>query len=205
VLHAITTDLVQHESKRDIEEHLMSSGLEFTILQPANCMLRHRLMPAFEQGVFRLSWALDRRQSMVDVADVTDVAAAVHADTARHWGATYELASPGRYTAHDVAAVVSEVTGPEVTAEEIDSEAFLKATLGVDNPDDAPYQARVLRAISARYSSHDFVGNSNVHGWLLGRPPTTFREFVQREFDPFLEAPVAPAAPQARGPLAVPR
>jgi uncharacterized protein YbjT (DUF2867 family) len=35
VLHAITTDLVQHEIKRDIEEHLLSSGLEFTILQPA--------------------------------------------------------------------------------------------------------------------------------------------------------------------------
>jgi hypothetical protein len=27
-------DLVQHEVKRDIEEHLLSSGLEFTILQP---------------------------------------------------------------------------------------------------------------------------------------------------------------------------
>ena len=27
VLHAITTDLVQHEIKRDIEEHLLSSGL----------------------------------------------------------------------------------------------------------------------------------------------------------------------------------
>jgi uncharacterized protein YbjT (DUF2867 family) len=36
VLHAITTDLLQHEIKRDIEEHLLSSGLEFTILQPAN-------------------------------------------------------------------------------------------------------------------------------------------------------------------------
>ena len=43
VLHAITTDLIQHEIKRDIEEHLLSSGLEFTILQPANYMLPHRL------------------------------------------------------------------------------------------------------------------------------------------------------------------
>lgn len=50
VLHAIITDLVQHESKRDIEEHLVSSGLEFTILQPANYMLRHRLVTAFDRG-----------------------------------------------------------------------------------------------------------------------------------------------------------
>ena len=34
VLHAVLTDLVQHEIKRDVEEYLLSSGLEFTILQP---------------------------------------------------------------------------------------------------------------------------------------------------------------------------
>jgi uncharacterized protein YbjT (DUF2867 family) len=55
VLHAITTDLIQHDIKRNLEEYLLSSGLEFTILQPANYMLRHRLKPAFEMGVFRLA------------------------------------------------------------------------------------------------------------------------------------------------------
>ena len=58
VLHAITTDLVQHKIKRDIEEHLLSSGLEFTILQPSNYMLPLKLQPAFEKGVFELSWSL---------------------------------------------------------------------------------------------------------------------------------------------------
>ena len=50
VLHAVTTDLVQHEIKRDIEEHLLSSGLEFTILQPANYMLPLKLRPVFERA-----------------------------------------------------------------------------------------------------------------------------------------------------------
>ena len=94
VLHAITTDLIQHEIKRDLEEYLLSSGLEFTILQPANYMLRHRLRSAFEMGVFRLSWSLDRYQSMVDLGDVTDVAATVLTDSAQHAGATYELVAP---------------------------------------------------------------------------------------------------------------
>src|SRR5271170_528055 len=102
VLHAITTDLVQHEIKRDIEEHLLSSGLEFTILQPANYMLAHRLRPAFERGLFRLSWSLERYQSMVALNDVTDVAATVLLGSERHAGATYELVAPGRYTAHDL-------------------------------------------------------------------------------------------------------
>jgi uncharacterized protein YbjT (DUF2867 family) len=185
VLHAIITDLVQHEIKRDIEEQLISSGLEFTILQPANYMLRHRLTPAFAEGVFRLSWALDRYQSMVDVADVTEVAAAVLADSGQHAGATYELAAPGRYTAHDLAKVISGVAGREVTAERIDPEVFLKASLGAGGATQFPYEARLLRAISQRYSSHDFVGNPNVLRWLLGREPTTFEQFTRREYEAF--------------------
>jgi uncharacterized protein YbjT (DUF2867 family) len=185
VLHAIITDLIQHEIKRDIEEYLVSSGLEFTILQPANYMLRHRLLPAFQDAVFRLSWSLDRYQSMVDVDDVAQVAAAVLADPTGHAGATYELVAPGRYTAYDLARVITAVTGREVTAEEIDAMVFLKASLGVVSLDEVPYQAKVLRAISARYSSHDFIGNPNVLTWLLGRRPTTFEEFVRREFRAF--------------------
>lgn len=185
VLHAIITDLVQHEIKRDLEEYLVSSALEFTILQPANYMLRHRLKPAFEQGVFRLAWALDRRQSMVDVGDVTEVAAAVLRDSGQHAGATYELVAPGRYTAHDLAQVIAQVTGRPTVAEQIDSDTFLRAALGADDPRQHPYEARLLRAISQRYSSHDFVGNPNVLTWLLGRAPTTFEQFVQREYDAF--------------------
>ena len=108
VLHAIITDLVQHEIKRDIEEHLLSSGLEFTILQPSNYMLPLKLRPAFERGVFELSWSLDRRQSVVDLGDVTDVARTVLTDSERHAGATYELVAPGRYTAHDLGAIIAQ-------------------------------------------------------------------------------------------------
>jgi hypothetical protein len=43
-----------------------------------------------------------------------------------------------------------------------------------------------LRAISARYSSHDFVGNPNVLTWLLGRPPTTFESYVRGQHAAFL-------------------
>ena len=114
VLHAITTDLIQHEIKRDIEEHLLSSGLEFTILQPANYMLPHRLKSVFEEGVFRLSWSLDRYQSMVDLDDVTDVVALVLAERERHFAATYELVGPGRFTAHAIGRSLMVVLGRDI-------------------------------------------------------------------------------------------
>jgi uncharacterized protein YbjT (DUF2867 family) len=185
VLHAITTDLIQHEIKRDIEERLLSSGLEFTILQPANYMLPLKLRPVFEQGVFELSWSLERRQSLVDLGDVTDVACMALTDSERHAGATYELAAPGRYTAHDLTDIISRVLRRPIAVREIDADTYLRAWVGDADPQLVTHQVSVLRAISARYSSHDFVGNPNVLTWLLGRPPTTFEAYVRGQYAAF--------------------
>ena len=182
VLHAITTDLIQHEVKRDVEEHLLSSGLEFTILQPANYMLAHRLKPAFERGVFELSWSLDRLQSLVNIGDVAEVAALVLGDSGRHLGATYELASPGRFTAHDLGAIISKVVARPIAVGEIDVDTFAARVLAGADPSTMSYELRAMRAISARYSSNDFVGNPNVLTWLLGRTPTTFEDWVRAEW-----------------------
>ena len=190
VLHSITTDLIQHEIKRDIEEHLLSSGLEFTILQPANYMLPHRLRAVFAEGVFRLSWALDRRQSMVDLDDVAEAAATVLAAPERPAAAPYELVGPGRFTAHDIGRVLTEVVGRDIAVERVDMASFIRARFGDgDRNDVSPaleHQLRMGLAIEARYSAHDFLGNPNVLTWLLGRAPTTFAQFARREYAAFL-------------------
>ena len=181
VLHAITTDLIQHEIKRDLEEHLLSAGMPFTILQPANYMLPHRLTSVFEEDVFRLSWSLDRRQSMVDLDDVADVAALVLTKPECHTAATYELAGPGTFTGHDIGQLLSKVLGRPIRVERMDAEAFIRARMGDSDPSALEHQLRAIRAIEARYSSHDFIGNPNVLTWLLGRPPTTFEAFVRKQ------------------------
>lgn len=188
VLHSIVTDLVQHEIKRDVEEHLLASDLEFTILQPSNYMLPLKLRPAFERGVFELSWALERRQSLVDLDDVTDVAVMALTDSARHAAATYELVSPGRYTAFELGAIISTVVGRPIAVEEIDADTYAKAWLGDRDPADSTHQLAVLRSISSRYSAHDFLGNPNVLTWLLGREPTSYGQFVRREWNTHQEA-----------------
>jgi uncharacterized protein YbjT (DUF2867 family) len=174
VLHAITTALVQHEIKRDIEEHLLSSGLEFTILQPTNYMLPLKLRSAFRHGVFRMSWSLDRRQSLVSLDDLTDVAVEVLSNGARHYGATYELASPGRYSGYDIRDIIARITGRPILAETITPDQYLRLVFGDFKDADFTHQLNVHRSISARLSNHDFIGNSNVLEWLLGRKAKTF-------------------------------
>ena len=106
-------------------------------------------------------------------------------DTDRHSGATYELVSPGRYTAHDLGAIISSVIERPVEVGEIDADTFAAMMLGGADPSSKQYELRVMRAITARYSSHDFVGNPNVLAWLLGRPSTTFEEFVRAQYAAF--------------------
>ncbi|GAA2025872.1 NmrA/HSCARG family protein [Agromyces tropicus] len=188
VLHSIITDLVQHEIKRDVEEHLLGSGLEFTILQPSNYMLPLKLRPAFTRGVFELSWSLERRQSLVDLDDVTDVAVAALTDSARHAAATYELVAPGRWTAVELAGTIGDVMGRPIDVRRIGADTYAEAWLGDRDPTTATHELRVLRSISTRYSASDFVGNANVLTWLLGREPTSFAAFVRREWGAFRAA-----------------
>lgn len=194
VLHAIVTDLVQHEIKRDIEEYLIGSGLEFTILQPTNYMLPLKLRPAFADGVFRLSWSLDRKQSMIDLGDLTDSVLAVLSDPQRHAGATYELAGSGRYTAYEIRDIIAKVLGREISVERIEPETYLRAVFGDFESAEFQHQTRVHRSITRYYSAHDFVGNPNVLRWLIGREPTSLEDFVRSAHAAFTSAQTPAAA-----------
>ena len=180
VLHAISTGLFQHQYKRDVEERLVASGLNFTILQPANYMTPFELLPAFEHGVYKQAWSLDRRMSMVDPDDVTDVAAKVLAEGRPHYGATYELCSQGWHTARDVADAVSRATGRPIEVEEITPEEWGRMWFGDVDLDLIPDEGRVLRQICKFYSEHDHVGSANVLRWLLDREPTTIDHFARK-------------------------
>jgi len=109
-------------------------------------------------------------------------------DSERHAAATYELVAPGRYTAHDLGRIIAGVLGREIAVEEIDADTYLNAWFGERDRSGLQHQARVLRAISARYSSHDFLGNPNVLTWLLGRPPTSFEAYVRAQYEAYLAA-----------------
>lgn len=178
VLHPILDDLVQHVIKRALEEHLLSADLAFTILQPTIYMAPRRFGRAIETGVLTAGWSLDRKQSLVDIGDIAEVAATVLLDSARHDGATYELVGPGRHTAREMGEIIAKVTGRPVQVEQIGPDAYFKGLFGDRDPSQTEHELSVSRSLATRYSSHDFVGNPNVLTWLLGRTPTSFEQFV---------------------------
>ena len=200
VLHAIEPELIQHRAKLAIEQRVIMSRLNWTILQPTNYMLPAWSTPVFRSHVFRLWWSLERRQSLLVLDDFAEASAKVIAEGARHYGATYELSSADCLTAHEIAAIFARIVGQPVAAEEVPADEFIvkyrkhpqvEARLAVGLPVTAaefPYEFAVFRAIGACYAKHDFIGNPNVLTWLLGRPPTSVAEYLAGEYARFTAA-----------------
>ena len=200
VLHAIEDRLLQHRSKLAIEQRIVVSDLNWTILQPTNYMLPAWSYPVFRTEVFRLWWSLDRRQSLIVLDDYAEVAAKVILEGTGHHGATYELSSGDCLTAYEIADRFAQITGRPVRAEEVTPDEFIikyrkhhamQALLDAGQTvtsADFPYEFEVFRAIGACYSKYDFVGNPNVLTWLLGRTPTTVEEYLRKEYARFRAA-----------------
>jgi uncharacterized protein YbjT (DUF2867 family) len=185
VLHPII-DIVQHRIKRDLEERLIESGLNFTVLKPCDFMMPEQYsLPAFEMGIFPAFWPLDlpRKGSLIDLNDLTDVAAKVIREGRGHYFASYELVGPDMLTAGEVAEILSRVTRRKVSAVEWKPEDMLEHMFGADRTSpEARHHLAVISSVSRWYGQHNFVGSPNVLAWLLGRKPTSFEEFATAAF-----------------------
>ena len=191
-LHPIITALVQHEIKRDIEEQLVCSGLNFTILQPADFMQTIRYAHAFEHDELLVAWNPERRHSVVDVEDLATAAARVLTEGERHYGATYELSSAGCHSSREIAAMIATVSGRAVSVREVSPEERMADHFAGAVPDEGTlHRQRVFAALKSWYGSHDFVGNPNVLSMLLGRAPRTVLEFLRAEFARLRDNPAA--------------
>jgi NAD(P)H dehydrogenase (quinone) len=105
------------------EEHIRSRGLDYTFLRDS-LYLDFLPMVVGEDGVIR-GPAGDGRLAAVARQDVADVAVAVLLDPESHRGATYDLTGPESLSFSEVASILTEATGREVTYhDETDEEAY---------------------------------------------------------------------------------
>lgn len=192
LLHPIISDLLQHATKRDVEERLVSSPLNWTILQPADYM--QTLVPpsTFRTGILPVAYGIEKRQSAVDLADVAAAAVKVLTEPHSHLWARYELCGlPQAFNAEELAHAVSTVCGRPISVKPVTGPEFMKGWAqeagprigsphGLDDPAGREFARRVLDAITDWYAKHDYVGNPNVLRWLLGRAPTTLEQYLSR-------------------------
>jgi NAD(P)H dehydrogenase (quinone) len=177
VLHPQVEAMPHHWLKMRVEERLFASGLAFTILQPAAYMqnVLAQWQRIEQDGIYSVPYPVETRLSLVDLEDVAEAAAIVLTGPG-HAGATYELAGPEALAQTEVANILGQQLGRTVHAQAVplaDWERGARAAgLG-------EYQVETLLQMFRYYAQHGFCGNTNVLGWLLGRPPTTFAVFAE--------------------------
>lgn len=166
VIHPVLS-LINHTAKAPVEEALYDSGLEYTVLQPALFFQNFAdgWSRTLQSGVLAEPWSTRTQFSRVDYRDVAE-AAAIALTEDRLLGGTYELAAAGHLDRHDVAALISEVTGRHITAERLDRR----------QPDSTP---QALQAMFEHYDHSGLLSNPLVLTAVLGREPRTLRDYLR--------------------------
>jgi uncharacterized protein YbjT (DUF2867 family) len=174
VTHPQTSWLLNHQNKLKVEDYLIDSGLPFTILQPMHYMQNIDVKAAVARGVYASAYGKEKGLSFVDLLDLAEAAAKVAAEPG-HLYATYEICGSDHATTDEVAALIAERSGKPIANERIAIPDLLARI-----PHQQGYVGDFLIRLFTYYERYGIRANPNVLTWLLGRPPTTLAQYVDR-------------------------
>lgn len=166
VIHPVLS-LPNHAAKAPVEEALVNSGMEFTILHPT--VLYQNYAKSWHQivetGVLSEPWSADTPFSRVDYRDIAEVAAIALTEDRLAYG-TFELCAFGILSRYEVAALLSEV---------------LKRTIGVGTLDrgNLGKVPSDMVAMFEHYDQHGLLGSPVSLRAILGREPRTLRAYFE--------------------------
>ncbi|MCZ0937892.1 MAG: NmrA family NAD(P)-binding protein [Caldilineaceae bacterium] len=178
VLHPQTEEMPHHWQKLRVEEEIFRGGLSFTILQP--CAYMQNVVAYLDdivtKGRYVVPYNIRARFALVDLTDVASAAARILTESG-HEGATYELAGPENLSSEEIARAFADRLQRPVEAVERSVESWeSSANAGGMHSETTGFLAAMFRY----YDRYGLIGNGNVLGWLLGRHPTSFTQFVTR-------------------------
>lgn len=178
VLHPSVEAMPHHWRKARVEELIFASGLPFTILQPTAYM--QIVAAAWDSisthGRYPVPYSAEARVSLVDLEDVAQAAARVLTEPG-YTGATLELVGTPGMSPNEIAQALSTELDRQVRVEVLPLEAWERTARASGLDDDA---VSSLKRMFVYYQDHGLTGSPWALAGLLGRPPTTFIEFVRR-------------------------
>ena len=182
VLHPQVEAMPHHWKKMRVEDQIFKIKMPFTILQPAAYMqnVLGYLDDMLKTGEYRIPYSTSSRTSMIDLNDLAEVVVKVLSEPG-HENAIYELVSSDALSALDVATLVASVTGKLILAGTLDRANWEKDARKAGLSD---YAVDTLLKMFQYYEEYDFIGNSNQLTWLLGREPSSFKQFFRQAYNP---------------------
>jgi uncharacterized protein YbjT (DUF2867 family) len=177
VLHPQIEEMPHHWQKMRMEETLLASGLDFTILQP--CAYMQNILGGWKNiqaGRYVVPYNPEARISIVDLEDIGKVAAKVLLETGFS-NAIFELAGPEALSQIEVAEKISETLKQKVTAIQQPHAEWKENAINAGLP---ALEIEWLLTMFNYYDHYGLTGNSLVLEYLLGVSPTTFNQFLNR-------------------------
>jgi uncharacterized protein YbjT (DUF2867 family) len=173
VIDPSISELVNHSAKAPVEEAIIESGLEYTLLQPTLFVqgIARSWPTTLETGVFAEPWSTETRFTRVDYRDVAEVAAIALTEDRLLYG-TYQLCSEGNLNRHEVAGLMSDVLGRHIAAGRVGAPSGASAGDGVAN-------ASPMDKMFAWYDKHGLLGNALILRAILGREPRTLKAYIE--------------------------
>ena len=177
VTHPQLEPLLNHQAKLAVERAVLLSRMPFTILQPMHFMQNIDVTGVVAARMLHQPYSLDTPLAHVDLEDVAEVAAMVVGDPNHHY-ATYELCGRDFRNARELAQIISVESGQEVTTRQ--GPLPEPANGGTRPSEEEDHRHDAMFRLFDHYGRYGITGNPNVLRWLLGRPPTSFAEYVRR-------------------------
>ncbi len=164
-----------HWQKLRVEETLIQSGLDFTVLQPASYM--QNILPYWTEivskGQYRVPYSVESRFSPIELTDVADVAAIVLRQNG-HSGGIYQLTGPEVFNSAEMAARMGKRLGHLVKVQTQALQEWQASVKGLSE-----YARNSLGQMFAYYDQHGFWSSSEILENLLGRQPISFTTFLE--------------------------
>jgi uncharacterized protein YbjT (DUF2867 family) len=174
VIHPAISAMVNHAAKLPVEEALFTSGMDFTVLQPAVFMQNFEMNrdEIINRGRLSMPYSASSKLCWVDYRDVAEVAAMAMVGDELSYG-TFELCAPGLLDLTEIAAIAARAFGRQVDAGETSAEQ-IASWLPEDRLRDG------MRRMIAHYDNYGLPGgNALVLCAILGREPRTLENFFQ--------------------------
>ncbi len=161
-----------HAGKAAIEEAILRSGLQYTILQPA--MFYQNIAGMWDQvvktGTYAEPWANEARLGRIDYRDVAECAAIALTEN-RLLAGTFELCALDGMNRIEIAALISHIIGKNVKPVALDADEVAKS---------AGPAAPVLKSMFDYYGRYGLPGNSLTLRSILGREPRTLQDCIKQ-------------------------
>ena len=157
------------------EQQIRASGMAWTFLRPTFFMQNLLGLADMVRSGTIYQPAADSKAAFVDARDIAAVGVKALTESG-HEGKAYDITGPQLLSYHDIARILSEVTGKPVKYQDIPRDAARQAMLGMGMPDET---ADAINELMDQMRGGEYAKLTNVVRDVARKAPITLAQFAR--------------------------